>query len=101
RRLARLEPAYRALVGLLADQEAVQPGDAGRHRRMVQRVADQVEGDERIHPGWLDAAPAAVRLLPGEDPVGGATDGPPAPRGDRTPGVPGQDLVETLGCTPP
>src|ERR1039458_1305910 len=39
---------------------------------MVEPVAEQVQGDQRVHPGRLDPAPAAVLLLPGDDPVGAA-----------------------------
>ena len=33
-------------------------------------VAEQVQRHQRVHPGRLDAAPAAVLLLPGDDPLG-------------------------------
>src|SRR5438552_1078442 len=39
---------------------------------MVEVVAEQVHRHQRVHPGRLDAAPAAVLLLPGDDPLGAA-----------------------------
>ncbi len=70
RRLARLEPAVFAVRPLLADEEPVQAGDGGGEARVLQRVAQQVQREDRVHPGRLDAAPAAVGLLAGEDPLG-------------------------------
>jgi hypothetical protein len=36
---------------------------------MVEAVAEQVQRDQRVDPGRLDAAPAAVPLLPRDDPL--------------------------------
>ena len=58
RRLAGLEPAHRAVGAVLADEEAVQPGEPGAHRGVVEGVAEQVQRHQRVHPRRLDAAPA-------------------------------------------
>ena len=48
------------------------------HDGVVELVAEQVQRHQRVHPGRLDAAPAAVLLLPGDDPLGAAAQrGPP------------------------
>ena len=36
---------------------------------MLDLVTEQVQRHQRVHPGRLDAAPAAVPLLPGDDPL--------------------------------
>ena len=68
RRLAGLEPAS----GPVGDGEALKALEASLHDRVVERVAERVEGRDRPHPGRLDAAPRAVRLLSMDDPFGGA-----------------------------
>ena len=63
---------------VLGDGVPVDPGDALGHHRVVEPVAEQVHRHQRVHPGRLDAAPAAVLLLPGDDPLGAAAQcGPP------------------------
>ena len=71
RRLAGLEPADAAVRCVFVDEEAVQALDRRRDHRVVQRVAQQVQGEDRVDPRRLDAAPAAVGLLAGDDPLGG------------------------------
>ena len=55
-------------VRALTTVNAVEPGEAGPHHRVVERVAEQVQRDQRVHPRRLDAAPAAVGLLAVDDP---------------------------------
>src|SRR5580693_7381488 len=50
---------------------------------MLDLVAEQVQRHQRVHPGRLDAAPAAVPLLPGDDPLGAAPQRGPADGLDR------------------
>src|SRR5271166_930554 len=59
---------------------------------MLDLVAEQVQRHQRVHPGRLDAAPAAVPLLPGDDPLRAPPQRRAAHRLDRT--VPVQGLVE-------
>src|ERR1039458_7439388 len=47
---------------------------------MVEPIAEQVEADQGVDPGRLDPAPAAVLLLPGDDPVSAAAQGGTAHR---------------------
>ena len=65
---------------VFGDGEAVQAGDALGHHRVVEVVAEQVQRHQRVHPGRLDAAPAAVLLLPGDHPLGAAAQRGPAHR---------------------
>ena len=58
RRLAGLDPA-----SPVVDGEAVEPVEAGAHHGMLERIAAQMQGDQRVDPGRLDPAPAAVGLL--------------------------------------
>ena len=88
RGLARLEAAH----AVLADREAVKAVDGLLDDRVVQAVAHQVQCHDRVHPRRLNAAPAAVGLLAGDDPVDA-----PAPGG--APGIawqPRLDLVQRL-----
>ena len=74
RGLARLEAAH----AVLADREALEAVERLLDDRVVQAVAHQVQRHDRVHPRRLDAAPAAVGLLAGDDPVGAAAQrGPP------------------------
>ena len=51
----------------------VEPGERARDHRMVERVAERVQRDDRPDPRRLDAAPGAVALLALDDPaLGGA-----------------------------
>src|ERR1035441_5690194 len=65
RRHARLE----APATLVVERKASQPLDPTTHHRVVQRHALEVQRDERIDPRRLDAAPAAIGLLPVADPL--------------------------------
>ena len=69
RRLARLEAAHRAVRALLGDREPVKAAQSALHDGVLDVVAEQVQRHQRVHPGRLDAAPAAVPLLPGDDPL--------------------------------
>ena len=57
---------------MVKSTQAGQP--AGQHR-VVEVVAEQVQRHQGVHPGRLDAAPAAVTLLPGDDPLRAAAQG--------------------------
>src|ERR1700689_2453085 len=59
---------------------------------MVQLVAEQVQRHDRVHPRRLDTAPAAIALLPGDDPVRAPPQRRPPHRLHRP--VPVQYLVE-------
>ena len=89
--LAGLEPAVLAVGGLLADQEPVEAGDCRGQAGVLERIAEQVQREDRVDPGRLDAAPAAVGFLTGEDPLGR-----PA-HGQRAAGMCRQAVVELQG----
>ena len=80
-RLAGLEPP----PGVVFDGEAVEALETGPHGRVVESVTLQVKGDQRVHPGRLDASPGAVGLLALQDPMLGASQGLPAHQLDRPP----------------
>ncbi len=63
--LARFE----APAPFVVDDEPVEARQRGPDHRVVERVALEREGDDRIDDGGLDAAPQAVRLLPADDPL--------------------------------
>ena len=65
------------------------PVIAADQHGMIQRVAEQVQGQDRVDPRRLDAAPSAVGLLAGDDPLGGAAHG-----AERGPGLTGGAVVE-------
>src|SRR5256885_10384395 len=44
------------------------------HHRVIQPVPEQLQLDQRVHPGRLDAAPAAVSFLLGVYPIHPAPD---------------------------
>ena len=54
---------------VLHREGALEPLQPPAHHRIVQRVAPQFKGDERIHPRRLYAAPRSVRLLMRNDPA--------------------------------
>lgn len=67
---------HRGLAGLdhpgavrAPHREPLQGLQTGAHHRMSEVVAEQVQGDDRVHGGRLDPAPAAVVLLPFDDPA--------------------------------
>jgi hypothetical protein len=60
---------HRERVFGLERERRQQPFDAARHHRMVVRVAERLQRDERVHPRRLDAAPRAVALLMVDDPA--------------------------------
>ena len=78
------------------DREAVQALDPRPHARVLERVALQSQGDQRVHPGRLDAAPRAVRLLTLHDPALGPSEGSLADELDRPALVGLEDTVERL-----
>ena len=83
RGLAGFQPPHRPVRAAFGDREPVQPGQPALDHRMVDPVTQQVQRDQRVHPGRLDPAPAAVLLLPGDDPVGAAAQRRPAHRPHR------------------
>ena len=83
RRLAGLEAA--ALVVL--DREVVEAVDRPRENRVVERVAERMQRDDRPDPRRLDPAPGAVALLPLDDPALGRLQSLPSQQADRPPGI--------------
>ncbi len=63
---------------LAGEREAVQGLQAGPHDGVAEVVAEQVQGDHRVDGRRLDAAPAAVVLLPLDDPPARGGHGGPA-----------------------
>jgi hypothetical protein len=81
--------------------EPVQRLKSRAHHGVFEVVAEQVQGDHRVHGGRLDAAPAAVVLLALDDPAGRRVHRGPAQlaRGDLAVEV--QRLVDPLeGAVP-
>src|SRR6185437_16724908 len=83
-----------AAEAVLVHREAVQAFQAAPHGGMVEAVATQGECDQRVHPGRLDAAPRAVRLLPLEDALLGPAEGGGAQPADGTAAVAAQQAVD-------
>ena len=83
RRLAGFEPSHRPVRGVLGDGEPFQPGEPALDHRMIQPIAQQVQGDQRVDPGRLDTSPAAVPLLPRDDPLSAPAQGRPPHRPHR------------------
>ena len=67
---------------VLLHPERLESLDAAPHHRMVRFVAQLLQRHQRIDPRRLDAAPAAVGLLMGYDPLFRLAHRPP-PRGQR------------------
>lgn len=81
---------------LAPDGEPVQRRQPLTHHGVLEVVAEQVQRDDRVHRGWLDATPAAVVLLPFDDPARRRVHrGPAQPARDDL-AVLMQGLVETL-----
>ncbi len=72
RGLARLKAPDRSFRCLFRDDEALKAGQGAPHDGMAGPVAEQMQCNQRVHPRWLDAPPAAVRLLPRDDPFSAA-----------------------------
>ena len=77
RRLAGLQPAHRAVRSVFDDGEPVEPVERLAARSGASSGSRAGQRHERVDPGRLDAAPAAVLLLAGEDPCAAAQRGPP------------------------
>ena len=101
RGLAGLQPAHPAVRGVLVDEEPVEAAQPGLQHGVGERVAEQVQGHDRINPRRLDAPPGAVRLLPRDDPFGGAAQRQPPHRPQRMPAVEVQAPVQALEGTAP
>ena len=65
------QASRRRLCSVL-DREALEALEPGAHHRVLERVAAQVQRDQRVDPRRLDAAPGAVGLLAAHDPALGA-----------------------------
>ena len=76
--------------------EPVQGRKAGAQHGVVEVVAEEVQGDDGVDGGRLDAAPAAVVLLPLDDPAGGGAHRGAAQLADGDLVVEVQRLVEAL-----
>lgn len=76
--------------------EALQGGQAGAQHGVVEVVAEEVQGDDGVDGGGLDAAPAAVVLLPLDDPAGGRAHRGTAQRAEGDLVVDVQRLVQAL-----
>src|SRR5919206_1100761 len=90
RRLARFE----APDAVLLDDERLDALEPLAHHRVVERVVPQAQGDQRVDPWRLDAAPRAVGLLAVDDPALGAGEGAAAQRLDRAALVDPQPAIE-------
>ncbi len=81
---------------LVPDGETVQRLQARAQHRVAEVVAEEVEGDDRVHGGGLDAAPAAVVLLTLDDPAGRGVQRGAAQRDEGEAVVGVQRLVQAL-----
>ena len=90
-REARLDAQALAAVGVEGER-VVEPVDRRLQHRVVQRQAQRVEGDDRVDPRRLDAAPRPVGLLALHDPLHHPPLRHPAQPRDRAPVVGGGDL---------
>lgn len=94
---------HRGLAGLdhpgavlAPHREAVQGFQSGAHHGVPEVVAEQVQGDDGVHGGRLDPAPAAVVLLALDDPAACGGHGGLAQPARREPPVDVQGLVHPL-----
>ena len=72
---------------VVLDREAVEPADRPLEHRMLERVAECMQRDDRPDPRRLDPAPRAVALLPLDDPPLGGPQSLPPEQPDRPAGV--------------